>query len=365
MACFAGHSLSCPAARTGGGHQVLSRRLFLTLAAAIASLVTFRRNVAAELLFVRPLRKEKPRVTPDPFTAKGKSLVGVAGMGSLEERVREAVSLIGGFDKLNLKGKTVLVKPNVVSGSPSPVTTSPELVAAVVRILYKEGAREVVVGDMSALLRRSTLKNMKKCGIRQAAEQAGARVVAFEDSGWIEVPLAGARYVEKAYVTEWLYRADLIVNLPVVKTHRSASYSICLKNFIGCTHLQQRPYLVDREHWEELVAEFNLACRPDLNIVDATTAMIEGGPWEGTPAATGLVIASGDRVAADVIGLGLIRSFRKWQPVGEKGVWQQRQIKHALSLGLGKGKGEISLVLGKGDQRFRELMNSVRKEAEL
>ena len=347
------------------GLQVLSRRLFLTLAAAIASLFTLRRSVTGELLFVRPLRKEKPRLQPDPFTAKGKSLVGVAGAGSVEERVREAVGLIGGFDKLKVKGKTVLVKPNVVSGRPSPVTTSPELVAAVVRILYQEGAREVVVGDMSALLRRSTLKNMKKCGIRQAAERAGARVVAFEDSGWIEVPLPGARYLEKAYVTEWLYRADLIVNLPVVKTHRSASYSICLKNFIGCTHLQQRPYLVDREHWEELVAEFNLAYRPDLNIVDATTAMIEGGPWEGTPAAAGIVIASGDRVAADVAGLGLIRSYKKWQPVSEKGVWQQRQIQHALSLGLGNGKGEITLLTGKGDERFGELMRAIRKEAEL
>jgi len=344
---------------------MLSRRLFLTLSAAIAGLFTFRRSVAAELLFVRPLRKERPRLPPDPFTENGKSLVGIAGSGSVEERVQEAVALIGGFGKLNIKDKTVLVKPNVVSGSPSPTTTSPEVVAAVVRLLYREGAREVLVGDMSALLSRATLKNMKKCGIRQAAEGAGARVVAFEDAGWVEVALPGARYVKKALVTEWLYRADLIVNLPVVKTHRSASYSICLKNFIGCTHLKQRPYLVDRDHWEELVAEFNLACRPDLNIVDATVTMIEGGPWEGTPAPTGVIIASGDRIAADVVGLGLIRSFKRWRPVSEKGVWQQRQIRHALLLGLGKGKQDIRLRTGAGDERFRELVRAVRREAEL
>lgn len=344
---------------------MLTRRLFLTVSAAVAALLTFRRDVIAELLFVRPLRREPPRARPNPFTAKGKSLVGVAGAGSVEQRVREAVALIGGFDKLNLKGKSVLVKPNVVSGTRSPVTTSPEVVAAVVRILKKEGAREVLVGDMSALLSRATLKNMTKCGIRQAAEGAGARVVAFEDGRWIEVALPGARYVKKAYVTEWLYRADLVINLPVVKTHRSASYSICLKNFIGCTHLKQRPYLVDREHWEELVAEFNLAFRPDLNIVDATVAMIEGGPWEGTPAPTGIIIASGDRVAADAVGLGLIRSFKQWEAVTGKGVWQQRQIKHALLLGLGKGKGEIRLLAGKGDERFRGLMRSIGKEAEL
>ena len=57
-----------------------------------------------------------------------------------------------------------------------------------------------------------------------------------------------------------------------MKTHRFASYSICLKNFTGCAHVKQRPCLVDRERWEELVAEFNLAFRPDLNKVDATVA---------------------------------------------------------------------------------------------
>ena len=342
-----------------------SRRLFLMISVATGTLFTLRRSVAGEFFFMHPLRRERPRLLPDPFTAAGKSPVGVAGAGDIEERVREAVALIVGFGKLDVKGKTVLVKPNVVSGSPSPTTTSPAVVAAVVRLLYREGAHEVVVGDMSALLTRATLKNMKKCGIRQAAEGAGARVVAFEDYGWIEVPLPDARYLKKAYVTEWLYRADLFVNLPVAKTHRSASYSICLKNFIGCTHLKQRPYLVDRDHWEELIAEFNLACRPDLNIVDATVAMIEGGPWEGTPAPTGIIIASGDRVAADAVGLGLIRSFGRWRPATERGVWEQRQIRHALLLGLGKGRGEIELRTGRGDGHFKELMDVVRREAEL
>ena len=67
------------------------------------------------------------------------------------------------------------------------------------------------------------------------------------------------------------------------------------------------------------MAEFNLAYRPDLNIVDATVAMIEGGPWKGTPARNGIIIASGDRVAADAVGLGLIRSFGRWRPVTGKG----------------------------------------------
>jgi uncharacterized protein (DUF362 family) len=51
--------------------------------------------------------------------------------------------------------------------------------------------------------------------------------------------------------------------------------------------------------WEEVVAEVNLAHRPDLKIVDGTVSMMEGGQWEGTPERTALIIASRDRVAAD------------------------------------------------------------------
>ena len=48
---------------------------------------------------------------------------------------------------------------------------------------------------------------------------------------------------------------------------------------------------------------------------------MEGGAWEGVPAPTGIIIASGDGVAADAIGLGVIRSFDHWKPVTEKDVW--------------------------------------------
>lgn len=328
-------------------------------------LLTVRKRSAMAQLFFRPKTKSRPRAPENPFVRDGKALVGVAGDGSPEEMIRSSVALIGGFEKLKIKGKTVLVKPNVVSGERHPATTNPDVVGAMVKILYEEGAKKVYVGDMSAMLTLSTSRNMNKNGIKKAAMDAGAEVVVFEDHDWVEVELPGARYVKTAYVTEWIFNTDLIVNLPVIKTHRSACYTICLKNFIGCTHLTQRPYLIDSEHWEELISEFNLAYRPDLNIIDGTVSMIEGGPWEGTPAATNLIIATGDRVAGDIVGLGIIKSFRRWGMVKDKDVWEQRQIKRALELGIGSGKSDIILRAGEGNQQFQELMKKVREHTGL
>jgi uncharacterized protein (DUF362 family) len=337
------------------------RVLFIILLVGVALLLW--KGSLIRHLFTRPRRKGA-RVSPAESPPEQKSLVGVAGKGSIEGKIRAAVSLIGGFEFFALKGKTILVKPNVVSHKPSPTSTNPEVVRAMVKILYEEGANKVYVGDMSAALYLPTISNMDKSGIRQAAEEAGAEVIAFEDYGWVEVEIPNIS-VPKVIVTEWLSRVDFIVNLPVIKTHRSASYSICLKNFIGCTHIRQRPYLIDSSRWEEVVAELNLAYQPHLNVVDGTVSMIEGGPWEGLAEKTGLIIASKDRVAADIVGLGVIKAFGKWERVTKKEAWDQKQIRKAIELGVGKGRGEIELLTGEGDSDFNQLMKRVKEETGL
>jgi uncharacterized protein (DUF362 family) len=277
--------------------------------------------------------------------------------------VREAVRQIGGIERLAVRGKTVLVKPNVVSGEPPPATTNPAVVRSVVKLLREAGAGRVIVGDMSAILTLPTAKNLERTGIAAAAREAGAEVIDFDDIDWIEVKPPGAWLTRSIHVARPVYDADLLINLPVVKTHRNATYSICLKNLVGVTHPRYRPYRVSPSQWEEVVAEINLAAHPALNIVDATTIMVAGGPWEGPAEQTNLIIASGDRIAADVVGLALLKHFDKWEGVSKIGVWEQRQIRRAQLLGLGVGeKGAIELVttLQQGNQReFSSLMDQM------
>jgi uncharacterized protein (DUF362 family) len=204
---------------------------------------------------------------------------------------------------------------------------------------------------------------MRKTGIGKAAEEAGAQVLFLEDYNYQTVALAKARYIKEVAVSDWIFNVDRIINLPVVKTHRSAQYSICMKNLIGTTHAGQRPYLVDTKHWEEVVAEINLAYRPDLNIVDGTTIMVEGGPWRGEARRTNCVIASGDRIAADVVGLGLIKAFGLSKHVEGRNIWDMRQIRRAVETGLGARNGsEIELMIKAQTKsnEFEGLMTKVR-----
>ena len=150
----------------------------------------------------------------------------------------------------------------------------------------------------------------------------------------------------------------------VIKTHRSASYSISLKNFIGILHPRNRPSLYGARKWEEIIAEINLAVHPQLIIADGTKSMVSGGPWRGEEAKTGLIMASGDRVAIDAAGLALIKSYGRWEKVTGKGVLEQRQIKRAVEIGLGvDGAHKIKIISAslEDDPNFPRLVENIEK----
>jgi uncharacterized protein (DUF362 family) len=336
----------------------IGRRIFLALLAAASAAGVFRGGREVRASAGETGGGAPPGKSGNVFVRGGKSLVAAVGGKDPAEMVKRAVSLIGGFGPLALRGKSVLVKPNVVGGNGNPTTTNPAVVGATVKVLYGEGAKRVYVGDMSALIRGATAKNMERTGILAAARDAGAEPVFFEDHGWVKVAVPG-KHLAEVSVTEWVRKVDRVVNLPVIKTHEYAGYSICLKNFVGATHFRQRPYFVNALRWEEVVAELNLAYRPDLNIADGTKIMVEGGPWEGRAEEANLVLASGDRVACDVVGLALIKSYGRWKRLLPVSPWEMGQVRKAVELGLGaENAGEMELATASldGDPVFRARM---------
>lgn len=342
--------------------MMMNRRNFFHASGLVAYAVAMSGTFESlKVFFKKARRREEPIQRENPYVRDGKSLVVITGGRDIKQMVSESVSLLGGFGKVGIKHRTVLVKPNLVGGAKKPTTTNPDVVKAVVSILYEEGASSVIVGDMSALIRHSTKKNMEKTGIKKAAEEAGARIVQFDDHGWVKVKIPEGKYIKEVDVSEWIFKVDRIVNLPVIKTHRYAGYSICLKNFVGATHFKQRPYFVDRSHWEEVVSEINLVYSPDLNIADGTRIMVSGGPWEGAVEEANIVIAGGDRVAVDATGLAVIKSYDG--SISGR-VWDQRQIKHAAEMGIGiKGGDEMEILTSSldGDPGFKKLVQSINR----
>ena len=97
--------------------------------------------------------------------------------------------------------------------------------------------------------------------------------------------------------------------------------------------------------------------------------MIAGGPTSGTPAQANVVILSGDRVALDVVAVAIIRSYKSWSKVMDRGIWEQRQIKRAAELGLGiNSSDQIELVshsISGPNLAFAKLVEAIRLDLQI
>jgi uncharacterized protein (DUF362 family) len=277
-----------------------------------------------------------------------RAITGVSKRKKTEDSVRTAVSLAGGLGFIG-RGSTVLVKPNVNSDDPCPATTSPAVVSAVVTMLREQGAGRVIVGDRSVYW-GNTIEYMKAIGIYDAARLAGAEVVDLEETGWVKVRPRGATgWTGGLSVSKLAKEVDHIVNVPVIKSHKIAIYSMGLKNTLGMVRPVDRLDKLHEKNYEEpafgsMIAEANLALRPDLVIMDGTSVMVRGGPFMGETFQPGLVVASRDVVANDVVGLSIMKALGTKADIQEKSPWDQPQIIRACELGLGaNGPQDIEL----------------------
>ena len=265
-----------------------------------------------------------------------KTRVGVVKEATIQESVREAISLAGGLSFIK-PGDVVLVKPNVNSYDPYPGTTNPEVVAEVVRMVKEAGAKRVIVADRSGPGWYSdTMYNMEKVGIAQAAREAGAEVVALEKEEWIRVRPKGAKYWKKGFkIPKLVEEVDHIINVPVAKTHRGAAFSMSLKNFVGLISRHDRNVMHFSRNWKEMIAELNLAFEPKLNVMDASKVFVSGGPAVGEAKSPGIIIASPDRIATDLTGLSLLKILGTTPQIQSQNMWNHPQIKRASELDIG------------------------------
>ncbi len=265
------------------------------------------------------------------FTNEGKALVSkVQCSGDLRRDIGQAVSAIGGFERLVEPGGTILVKPNFNTADPPPASSDPQFVKAAIELLYEHGAGKVVLGE-SSMLRLSTRDTLRQTGMIQAAEEAGAEVIFFDEGEWVTVDIGG-RYLKKVALANAGLEAEKIVYVCCLKTHRFADFTLSLKLAMGFVRSRDRRGMHLRRLRDKL-AELNLAIAPDLIVMDGRRCFISGGPSSGELREPNLVLASGDRIAIDVEALKVIQSYPGHSL--KKGPWELTMIRQAVELGLG------------------------------
>jgi len=267
----------------------------------------------------------------NPFTSQSKVLVSkiVAGSG-LKRSLSKSVEVIGGFDKIVIKGESALVKPNYNSADLPPASTDPEFLRTVVDLLFEHGAGRVIIGE-SSMQGTSTRKIMTKTGTLQKLENSGAETAFFDEEEWSKIHVGG-EYLEDVSLAKTAIQADKIVYCCSMKTHFRADFSLSLKLAFGFTKGSERLAFHIR-HLKEKLVDLNLVVHPDLILMDGRKCFISGGPFNGEVREPNVLLASGDRVALDVESIKIISSFGGSKLAGNP--WSYTQIQRAVELGLG------------------------------
>ncbi|MBU1867385.1 MAG: DUF362 domain-containing protein [Candidatus Margulisbacteria bacterium] len=226
--------------------------------------------------------------------------------------VHSSLAPFGGMAALVKPGQKILIKQNCLMGEAPEmaVTTHPALIFAVVKEVVAAGGI-ALVGDSPGNAHANVISSLEKAGIRQAAETAGGQLAPFQQGGIVKVKSpSGSKILPEVPIAGPVLEADLVINLPKLKTHGMTLYTGAIKNMFGCVpgffktefhRLAPHP----RDFAGLLVDVFQIS-RPGLTIMDAIVGMEGAGPSHGTPRQFGAIIASTDGVAVDVIGSHLI-----------------------------------------------------------
>lgn len=271
----------------------ISRRTFLK------GLVGFGVTLLGSVNFLRlnKLKFFSPVLAQEaPLLGKRPDLV-VAEKGSAEELLRKALSPLGGIKQFVKKGNRVVVKPNIAWARipEEAANTNPEVVEALVKMCYQAGAEKVLVRENPCNPYKFTFP---RSGIEEAVKRAGGKIrPAVKKGDFQKVDLPQGKVLKNTEVIKDVFRADVLINVPVAKHHSSTGLTLSMKNLMGI--VKDRGYF-HRQDLHQCIADLSTLVKPNLIIVDATRILLTNGPQgPGEVKKLGKIIAGVDPVAVD------------------------------------------------------------------
>ena len=201
--------------------------------------------------------------------------------GPLDRTLIEGLRL---FD-LNLRGKTVLLKPNLVEYIPgAEVNTNPRLVGATASAFLALGAKTVLVGEGPGH-QRDTVLVLAESGLEAELRERRIRFVDLNRDEIRKVPLQ-TRFtgLDCLWLPRTVLTSDLVVSMPKVKTHHWAGVTLSMKNLFGVMPGVAYGWPKNLLHWKGIdrsILDINAAVPAHFVIADGIIGMEGNGPLHG------------------------------------------------------------------------------------
>ncbi len=218
---------------------------------------------------------------------------------ALRQSIEALLEPLGGMEAFVKPGDRVLLKPNLLTGArpTKECVTRPEVVYCVAQLVKAAGGLPFL-GDGPAF------------GSAQGVAQANGYLPLLEE---LQVPIVefkGVRYetVSKEFdhflLSKEVMEADVVINLPKVKSHVQLTLTLGVKNLFGCVPGKMKAWWhmeagKDADRFGQMLVETARTIAPNLTILDGIVGHEGNGPSNGEPRRLGVLAASANVFALD------------------------------------------------------------------
>jgi uncharacterized protein (DUF362 family)/Pyruvate/2-oxoacid:ferredoxin oxidoreductase delta subunit len=204
-------------------------------------------------------------------------------------------------------GQRVCLKVNLLrpSAPERAVTTHPAVVRGVAEAVRAAGATPFLADSPGGGI-PYTRGALERCyrGAGYGALAAEGLVELNYDTGSREVRYPEGKILRRFNVIAPVLDADVVINLPKLKTHAYTYFTGAVKNLFGVLPGYDKPALHARlktvEPFADMLLDVALFVNPALTVMDAVVGMEGNGPGLGDPRLVGLIFASPSHLAVDV-----------------------------------------------------------------
>ena len=198
----------------------------------------------------------------------------------------------------DVEGKTVLLKPNVLSDNlpEKAITTHPAVVLGIGRIVKERGAGKIIIGDSPGMQTGSFRPRLS--GLIDVADELGAEIADFRED-----PRMHERDGFRFPMASVLDSADVVISIAKFKTHQLMYATGAVKNMFGLIPGLNKSPMHLKARTPEAFARFLMAVfgesHTDYAFIDAIDGMEGPGPANGTRRHIGLLMGSENAYALD------------------------------------------------------------------
>lgn len=278
----------------------------------------------------------------------------------ITQTVKRTLQLLGGLGRVIRNGDRVVISPNygVPMKSDSGATTNPEVVVSVIEAAKEAGAKKVIVGE-SSVVGFDAGKVMAELGVQRMFEQAGAEVLNFDEDqkNVVEKKIPRGKLLKKIKIFRPAAECNVLISVPVLKTHIYAGVSLGMKNLKGTLPDAQkklfhrvgaRKKTDEQFELDRCISDMMIVHHPDFTVIDGMIGQegfVLGQGVCGTAVKMNTIIAGTDFVAVDAVG-AYIMGF---DPL------KINHIRYCSEMGLGEADLTKIAVLG-------EDLDAIRRE---